>query len=59
MKDPRLSDDDLDLFVSYAYGGSAYRAGRRAQAQALSNLFRGKPVDGCQDKVGHGTPDQN
>ena len=50
MKDTRLTDDELDLFVSYAYGGSAYRAGRRAQAQALSNLFSGKTVDGCQKK---------
>ena len=51
MKDPRLTADELDTIVSVAYGGAAYRAGRRAQARALSNLLRGKPVDGS-----HSTP---
>ena len=46
MKDPRLTADELDVIVSVAYGGAAYRAGRRAQAQALGNLLRRKPVDG-------------
>lgn len=45
MQDTRLSTDELDLFVSYAYGGHAVRQGRKAQAHALANLLRGKSVD--------------
>ncbi len=51
MKDPRLTDDELDLFVSFAYGGPAYRAGRRAQAQVLNNLFSGKRLDSGLDET--------
>jgi len=46
MKDTRLTPEQLEHFVSIAYGGTAYRVGRQAQARALSNLLRGKPLDG-------------
>ena len=46
MKDFRLTAEELDTVVSVAYGGAAYRAGRRAQARTLSNLLRGKPLNG-------------
>jgi hypothetical protein len=46
MIDTRLSNDELDLMVSVAYGGAAYRAGREAQARAINNLLTGKPIDG-------------
>ena len=47
MIDTRLSVEELDLAVSYAYGGAAYRAGRQAQARAINNLLKGKPIDGA------------
>ena len=45
MQDTRLSADELDLFISYAYGGQAVREGRKAQAHAVANLLRGKSLD--------------
>jgi hypothetical protein len=44
MNDPRLTPEELDLYVSFAYGGEGYRAGRKAQALTLGNLFRRKPA---------------
>ena len=48
MMDTRLSVEELDLVVSFAYGGAAYRAGRQAQARAINNLLKGKPIDGAR-----------
>lgn len=45
MKDTRLTAEELDVVVQYAYGGAAYRAGRQAQARAINNLIKGKSVD--------------
>lgn len=56
MKDTRLTADELDNIVSVAYGGAAYRAGRKAQARALGNLLRGKPVDGSTEIPALRTP---
>lgn len=53
MKDTRLTAEELDVVVSYAYGGAAYRAGRRAQARAINNLINGKPIDGCEPEATH------
>ena len=51
MRDTRLSADDLDLFISYAYGGQAVREGRKAQAHAVANLLRGKSLDECRPSI--------
>ncbi len=59
MKDTRLSDDELDLFVAYAYGGPAYRAGRRAQARALNNLFSGRSLDSSPAEADRKAPQQD
>ena len=50
MIDTRLSVKELDQMVSFAYGGAAYRAGRQAQARAISNLLKGRPIDGARAK---------
>ncbi len=42
MKDTRLTADELEAAVAFAYGGGAYREGRRAQARTLARLMRGK-----------------
>lgn len=39
MKIERLTPEELDSVVSFAYGGGAYRAGRKAQARAIRNLL--------------------
>lgn len=49
MIDTRLTAEELDVYVSFAYGGAAYRAGRQAQARAINNLLKGKPVDGTRE----------
>ena len=51
MRDTRLSNEDLDLFISYAYGGQAVREGRKAQAHAVANLFRGKSLNECRPSI--------
>ena len=48
MKDTRLTAEELDVVVQYAYGGAAYRAGRQAQARAINNLLKGKSLDGIR-----------
>ena len=44
MHDTRLSPDQLDAAVDFAYGGGAWQAGRRAQARTLRCLLRRRPA---------------
>lgn len=50
MQDTRLTNEELDLVVSFAYGGGAYQAGRRAQARTINRLLRGEPLNGDREQ---------
>ena len=51
MNDTRLTSSQLEAAVDFAYGGGAVRAGRKAQARALSSVFRSKAAAAKEAKA--------